>query len=54
MNTTDSEIIFNEKEVDELTLLNIEATILKKEPNYSWIKDIVSESFMPIGYGEVV
>jgi cyclase len=43
--------IFNEKEVDELVLLDIIASNEKREPNYSWIKDIVSESFMPIGYG---
>lgn len=43
--------IFNEKEVDELVLLDIDATKEKREPNYSWIKDIVSESFMPVGYG---
>jgi cyclase len=30
--------------------LDIEAS-KEKEPNYNWIKDIVSESFMPIGYG---
>lgn len=43
--------IFNEKEVDELVLLDITATRDKREPNYSWVKDIVSESFMPVGYG---
>jgi cyclase len=43
--------IFNDKEVDELVLLDIEASKEKREPNYNWIKDIVSESFMPIGYG---
>ena len=43
--------IFNEKEVDELVLCDIEASILQREPNYAWIKDIVSESFMPVGYG---
>ncbi|NOU18348.1 MAG: imidazole glycerol phosphate synthase subunit HisF [Bacteroidales bacterium] len=43
--------IFNEKEVDELILLDITATNEKKEPNYSKIKEIVSEAFMPIGYG---
>jgi len=43
--------IFNEKEVDELVLLDITATTENKEPRYDWIKDIVSESFMPIGYG---
>jgi cyclase len=43
--------IFNEKEVDELVLLDIDVTKEKREPHYLWIKDIVSESFMPIGYG---
>lgn len=43
--------IFNEKEVDELVLLDITVTVEKREPKYNWIKDIVSESFMPIGYG---
>jgi cyclase len=33
---------FNDKEVDELVLLDIEASKEKKEPNYNWIKDIVS------------
>jgi cyclase len=36
---------FNDKEVDELVLLDIEASKEKKEPNYNWIY-IVSESFM--------
>ena len=43
--------IFNEKEVDELILLDVTATAEKREPKYNWIKDIVSESFMPVGYG---
>lgn len=43
--------IFNEKEVDELVLLDIDASKENREPKYEWIKDIVSESFMPIGYG---
>lgn len=43
--------IFNEKEVDELVLLDIAATRLGKEPNYNEIEQIVSEAFMPIGYG---
>jgi len=43
--------IFNDKEVDELILLDIEASRENKEPNFLLIKDIVSESFMPIGYG---
>ena len=38
--------IFNEKEVDELILLDVFATREKRDPNYLWIKDIVSESFI--------
>jgi len=43
--------IFNEKEVDELFFLDIDATRLKKEPPYDLIHDIASECFMPFAYG---
>lgn len=43
--------IFNEKEVDELVLLDIGATSEGTEPDYALISDIASEAFMPIGYG---
>jgi len=43
--------IFNDKEVDELILLDITATNDNREPNYKRIEEIVSEAFMPIGYG---
>ncbi len=43
--------IFNEKEVDELLFLDIEATKLGKEPDYNTIEEIASECFMPLGYG---
>lgn len=43
--------IFNEKEVDELVLLDIDASKQGRQPNYKLIEDIVSEAFMPIGYG---
>jgi cyclase len=43
--------IFNEKEVDELILLDITATPEKREPNYELIGDIASECFMPLSYG---
>jgi cyclase len=43
--------IFNEKEVDEIVILNIDATLQKREPYYDLLKDIVSEAFMPIAYG---
>jgi cyclase len=42
--------IFNEKMVDELILLDIEATA-KGRVDFQWLGDIVSEAFMPIAYG---
>lgn len=43
--------IFNEKEVDELFFLDIDATKLHKEPPYELIQNIASECFMPFAYG---
>ena len=43
--------IFNEKEVDELIFLDIEATPKNKEPNYKLLSEIASECFMPLAYG---
>jgi cyclase len=43
--------IFNNKEVDELILLDYTATNENRIPNFDNIKEIVSEAFMPIGYG---
>ena len=43
--------IFNEKEVDELIFLDIDATKLSQDPPYSLIKNISSECFMPFAYG---
>jgi len=43
--------IFNDKEVDELVLLDITATLEKKKPNFDLIFEIVSEAFMPVAYG---
>jgi cyclase len=43
--------IFNQKEVDELVLLDIGATRNGTAPNFLEIKEIVSEAFMPVGYG---
>tara|TARA_R110001592_G_scaffold119404_1_gene322407 strand:- start:7123 stop:7884 length:762 start_codon:yes stop_codon:yes gene_type:complete len=43
--------IFNEKEVDELVLLDIGLSKKREEPNFENIEEIVSEAFMPIGYG---
>lgn len=43
--------IFNELEVDELIFLDISATKEKRKPDYSLIKQIASECFMPFCYG---
>ena len=43
--------IFNEKEVDELIVLDIDATRQKKEPNLKMIKNLADECRMPFCYG---
>lgn len=43
--------IFNEKEVDEIVILDTTATINCKKPNFSLIKLLASECFMPLAYG---
>jgi cyclase len=43
--------IFNEKEVDELVLFDIEASKRGTGPNYDLLADIASECFMPVCYG---
>lgn len=43
--------IFNEKEVDELTLLDIEAGSRGTGPDFARISSIVDEAFMPVAYG---
>jgi cyclase len=43
--------IFNEKEVDELIVLDIDATAQNREPNYSLIRNLAAECRMPLCYG---
>jgi len=43
--------IFNELEVDELTLLDISATNNKKKPNFKILAELAKECFMPLAYG---
>lgn len=43
--------IFNEKEVDELVVLDIQASKQGREPNYALINEIAGECFMPLCYG---
>lgn len=43
--------IFNEKQVDELVICDIDASVNGSSINYSLIEEIASEAFMPVGYG---
>jgi imidazole glycerol-phosphate synthase subunit HisF len=43
--------IFNDKEVDELIMLDITATQDGRGPSFGLIEEIASECFMPLAYG---
>ena len=43
--------IFNEKEVDELIVLDIDATVRRTEPDYRLIAEMAAECRMPLCYG---
>lgn len=43
--------IFNEKEVDELMVLDIDATMERREPDYALIRNLAAECRMPLSYG---
>lgn len=43
--------IFNDKEVDELILLDINASFRGMPPDFEYIKEIAGECFMPVCYG---
>lgn len=43
--------IFNDKGVDELTILDIGASVEDRDPDFALIESIVSEAFVPICYG---
>ncbi|GAB4570929.1 MAG: AglZ/HisF2 family acetamidino modification protein [Anaerolineales bacterium] len=43
--------IFNDKEVDELVLLDITATPENRGPQVDLLKNITSEAFIPLAYG---
>jgi len=43
--------IFNEKEVDEIAVIDIDASKENKAPNIEKISEIASEAFMPMAYG---
>ena len=43
--------IFNDKEVDELFFVDIDATSERKSPSFELIERVAGEAFMPLGYG---
>jgi cyclase len=43
--------IFNEKEADELVLLDYHASLDKRTPDFTKIAEIAGEAFMPMAYG---
>lgn len=43
--------IFNDKEVDELAIIDIDATRENRAPDINRIASILSEAFMPVAYG---
>ena len=43
--------IFNEKESDELVVIDIDATVKKEDPDYKLIERLASECRMPLCYG---
>ena len=43
--------IFNEKEVDELIVLDIDASVQNREPDYCMIRNLAAECRMPLCYG---
>lgn len=43
--------LFNEKEVDEIFVFDIDATIDGRAPDFNFIRELASECFMPLAYG---
>ncbi len=43
--------IFNEKEVDEIAVLDIDATVKGRRPAFKLLEQLTSECFMPVSYG---
>jgi cyclase len=43
--------IFNEKEVDEICVLDIDATLDGRTPDVGFVRELAAECFMPLGYG---
>ena len=43
--------LFNEKEVDEICVLDIDATSDGREPDFGFVAALANECFMPLSYG---
>lgn len=43
--------IFNEKEVDEICILDIYASVDGRKPDRGFVAELAAECFMPLGYG---
>jgi len=43
--------LFNEKEVDEICVLDIDATVDGRAPDLGFVSELASECFMPLSYG---
>ena len=43
--------IYNDKEVDEIIFLDIDASKNNQEPDYDYVSDLVTECFIPFSYG---
>lgn len=43
--------IFNQKEVDEIVVIDVEATKQGREPDFRFLRDLAGECFMPLTYG---
>jgi len=43
--------IFNDKEVDEILVLDINAARTRKRPDFDYVHELASECFMPMAYG---
>ena len=43
--------IFNEKEVDEIMVVDIDATVQRKQPDHTMIRNLATECRMPLCYG---
>jgi imidazole glycerol-phosphate synthase subunit HisF len=43
--------LFNEKEVDEIVVLDIDATVDGRQPDFAFVRDLATECFIPLAFG---